>query len=293
MPDYKSPNGFGQSEQDANDVSEPTAEQIDQWNNPDYDPSAVKAGEDQNQDKEVKPEPPPQEEKQEEPVKEEPQKKSPYQEAKERKKAEEHKLNESFKALRLKEKAIAEREREIAKREQGLDQTPEDWLKLAAQFEQYGDFDKAQQARAEAAKLTERLKQHKTTSQFEQAWKSNESEIYEQDPDIFKEGTETQKRLSELFSDPELGPRYRAHPDGIWAAYHRVRLEQAMVLIPQLVQLCQHLKDENDKYSKAQSPITSSPKKGGLGSKSFDQMSDEELEKSILQEVEAIDSGRR
>lgn len=296
MPEYKSPNGFGDSASSIPDDFEPSSADVEQWQG-ESEPEAVSSETDQEPSGGQTP------------AKEEPgtyrdavkpeakdKQQTPLQKHREQKK-QSSADNELHKQIRLLSKEVRDLKAEKAKRDQGLDQKPEDWDALATQFDQYGDYAKAQDARKEANRLRQAQAQYQQSEAFVNQWHANEAEILEQDPDLFNPETETGKRMGELFNDPknaELAARYRGHPDGIWAAYHRVKAEYATELIPKLVQVIETQQAELARFKKSSAPLKSSPSVGShKGPTSLKEMSMEELEKHAYAEAAEIDSGRR
>lgn len=292
MPEYQSPNtGFGDSAPSEQDF-DPTPEQIDAWNEGGTAPEAESSADTES-------EPAPSAD-QPEAEKEEPQtykpkpekKKTPLQIHREKKEKSAN-SNELYKQIRLLSKEVRDLRAEKARRDQGLDSKPEDWLSLAAEYERLGDWTKASEAKQQAEKVRQQNQQYQQSKYFEDTWHANEAEILEQDPDLFNQETETGRRMAELFKDQELSRRYHVHPDGIWAAYHRVKAEMATELIPKLVYVCEQLQAENERLKKGQRPLVSSPGRGtAAGPKSLKDMGDDELERLAYQEAAMID-GRR
>ena len=293
MPEYQSPNGFGDSaanSQPENDF-EPSASDIDKWQGESQtEPSAPEEADVESSEAGPAPE-----EKQEHTAKPE-KKQTPLQKHRQEKSAKQsHETNELYKQIRILSKENRDLKQKQYQREQGLDQKPEDWEKLAQQFEQYGDFAKAESAKQEANRLRQEQANYQQSQVFIERWHSNEAEILEQDPDLFNPDTETGKRMGAIFNNSEnkeLADRYRAHPDGIWAAYHRVKAEYAGELIPKLVQVIETQQSELAKFKKSNSPMRSTPGKGShTGPKSLKDMSMDELEKLAYAEAADIDRG--
>jgi hypothetical protein len=299
MPEYKSPNGFGDSAPSMSDDFEPSSADVEKWQ--EEGGPAPEADSSVENERESGDQPPAKEEPgtykdavQKPEEKGKPQ--TPLQKHREQKR-QSSADNELHKQIRILSKENRDLKAEKAKRDQGIDQKPEDWEALAAQFDQYGDYAKAQDARKEAERIRQAQAQYQQSEAFVERWHANEAEIMEQDPDLFNPETETGRRLGELFNDPknaELAARYRGHPDGIWAAYHRVKAEYATELIPKLVQVIEAQQAELAKFKKSSAPMKSSPSGGShQGPKSLRNMSDEELEKHAYAEAAEIDAGRR
>jgi hypothetical protein len=300
MPEeYQSGNSFGGSApSEMPDDFEPSSADIDHWQNeggPGPTPEPVETPESDTEpapqdkeegdqssfkDRDKKQGKPPVQKKQ-----------TPLQEHREVKQFQ-HEKNELHKQVRLLSKEVRDLKAEKLKRDQGLDKTPEDWYQLANQFEQYGDMVQAQSARAEGDRLKVAQQQFQQSEWFTNTWHSNEAEIVEADPDFFNPETETGKRMNALFNDPknaDLAARYKQHPDGIWAAYHRVKAEYATELIPKLVQYIELLKGENERFKKSQSPMASRPSSRSVDPKSLSSMSEDEIEAAAMKEMQAID----
>ncbi len=193
------------------------------------------------------------------------------------------------------------REEYKKKRPDVVNISPDTYLQMAEEARANGDYDKADEFRAQAYKLKEELKTfQEEEAKFEQISKENEAkiathrqkiveQIQEEYPEIVKLDSPIRKHLDQVYQDKELASFFNNHPNGYWYAAHVADLAQRAETASALDEELKTLKAELKELQKKSSPATSFDN-GGINKKSVNQMTLEE--KSNYYRMKAEDADR-
>lgn len=179
------------------------------------------------------------------------------------------------------------REEYKKKRPDVVNITPETYMQMAEDAKANGDYDKADEYRAQAYQLKEDLKafneeeakskqqQEEHQAQLATHRKKVVEQITETYPEITQPDSPIRKHLDELSADEGLNQFFSSHPNGYYyaakAAYDRSQAE----LVPALAEEVKSLKAQLKEMHKKSSPATSFDN-GGMNPKSINQMNREE-----------------
>jgi DNA repair exonuclease SbcCD ATPase subunit len=140
------------------------------------------------------------------------------------------------------------------------DPTPEDYESLAAKYEREGQDDYALAARAKARQLraemqpTAQQQEAWRTPEFQSKWQENVNRLQAENPALREANNPVISTTNNLINDPNYGRFFRAHPDGIRAAYEVAQiLHNAQTATLQLKGMQQELakqKAENQRLTK-------------------------------------------
>lgn len=162
--------------------------------------------------------------------------------------------------------------------------TPEIYMKMAEDAKANGDYDKADEYRAQAYQLKEELKAfNEEETKAEQSQKEYQTkiaahrekvvqQIQETYPEINKLDSSIRKHLDQICTDNDLNTFFNTHPNGYYYAAHVANLSHQAELVPALVEEVKSLKSQLKDMHKKSSPATSFDN-GGMKQKSINQMS--------------------
>lgn len=174
------------------------------------------------------------------------------------------------------------------------DYTKADLEKYKVNWKEEGRDDLVAQAEAEIAAMEAEERASKTvlelpkhgTLEHKKMWEDSERQIAESDPEFMRSGTRIDTKLRELFSGPHANA-YRDHPQGIFAAYDRAKLELTQEDLAASQQENQQLKAENQKLQGLTSIGSGAPGRMGNGNevtnlKDFSKLPSAEMRKRLL-----------
>lgn len=187
-------------------------------------------------------------------------------------------------------------------------QSPEDLAnafdKLATEFEEEGDFDKADEARNKAKQLRSnpnisanaRVSANQNNAnnpQFKVAWQANVERAMNDFPEMKDVNSEFGKTVQSLLRAPDMAQFFSERPDGAYVAAQLTHLKLTAQRVPTLEQKIAKLEEENKKLRQGMSlPDSGASSRTGT-QRSFDSLSLKEQEDLLRTQAEREDASGR
>lgn len=170
---------------------------------------------------------------------------------------------------------------------------------LAKQFEESGDFDKADEARDKANILrnmrqsqAQRAAHPAQNPQFMKAWSANIERAISEFPEMKDPDSEFGKTVKGILNDPEISDYLSRRPDGGYIAAQLANMHMHARKVPALEKQIIELKTENKELRQRLSiPESGAYDRTSEGGKSFDKMSLQQQRDYLLKEAERADAG--
>ena len=170
--------------------------------------------------------------------------------------------------------------------------------KLAKDFEDSGDFDKADEAKAKAKQI--RLAAQAQTPvnglnnfekvQFQTAWNANMERAIHEFPDMKDPNSDFGKSVTALLRSPDCAKYFAGRPDGVYVAAQLANLKMTALRVPSLEKENAALKEEINKLRRGMS-LPDSGAQGRTGEhKSIESMSLSEQEAYFRKQAQIADS---
>lgn len=177
---------------------------------------------------------------------------------------------------------------------------------LAAQFEEQGDFDGAEEARRKAKILRSgiaaaqpaRPPQAQEASgannpQFMAAWAANVERAKHDFPEMQDENSEFGKTVTALLRAPDSASYFSGRPDGAYVAAQLTQMKMAALRVPQLEKENAALKEEIKKLRQGMTLPDSGANARDGAARSFDSMTLAEQEAFLRRQAEEEDASAR
>ena len=172
---------------------------------------------------------------------------------------------------------------------------------IAKQFEDSGDFDKADEAREKAKELraktsqdnTQQVQQASSNPQFKVAWNAHMERAINDFPEMKDINSDFGKTVQALLRAPDTAQLFNNRPDGIYIAAQLANMKMTALRVPALEKENATLKEEIKKLRQGMS-IPSSGANGRAGdATSINNMSLEQQEAYFMKQAELADAQAR
>lgn len=216
---------------------------------------------------------------------------------------------EEEKAALAREKAEWETQKAIQNQQQAQAPTMDSnalanaFDEIARQFEEAGDFDKADEAKQKATELranpqakvqTPQPQQTQASSnpQFQAAWSANLNRALTEFPEMQDTNSDFGKTVQALLKAPDTAQYFNSRADGVYVAAQLTKMKMTALRVPALEKENASLKEEIKKLRQGMSiPDTGAQGRSGEA-KSFESLSLAEQEKFLRRQAEEADASR-
>ena len=175
--------------------------------------------------------------------------------------------------------------------------------KIAKDFEEAGDFDKADEARQKASNLRTQQQQPtqqaqgsqqpanmQSNPQFKVAWNANMERAINDFPEMKDPASNFGKTVTSLLRAPDSASYFSGRPDGVYVAAQLTKMKMTALRVPSLEKEIVSLKEELKKLRQGMSlPETGAQGRGGEA-KSIDSMTLEQQEAFFRKQAEMEDA---
>ena len=177
--------------------------------------------------------------------------------------------------------------------------------KLASEFEDAGDFDKADEARSKAEQLRAKAATpidnagpkggavQNQNPQFKVAWQANVERAMHDFPEMKDTNSEFGKTVQGLLRAPDMAQFLGSRPDGAYIAAQLTNLKMTASRVPTLLQKITELEGEIKKLKQGMSLPESGASSRAGATKSFESMTLKEQEQYLRSMAEREDASNR
>jgi hypothetical protein len=209
---------------------------------------------------------------------------------------------EEEKAALAREKAEWETQKAIQNQQQAQAPTMDSnalanaFDEIARQFEEAGDFDKADEAKQKAQELRANPQPQQTQAssnpQFQAAWSANLNRALTEFPEMQDTNSDFGKTVQALLKAPDTAQYFNSRADGVYVAAQLTKMKMTALRVPALEKENASLKEEIKKLRQGMSiPDTGAQGRSGEA-KSFESLSLAEQEKFLRRQAEEADASR-
>lgn len=166
---------------------------------------------------------------------------------------------------------------------------------IAKQFEEEGDFDKADEARQKANELRSQQANPQQPSvdvnsqQFQTAWSANMDRALTEYPEMKDPNSEFGRNVQALLRAPDSAQFFNTRPDGIYLASKLTKMKMTAQRVPSLEQENATLREEIKKLRQGMGLVNSGSRNRSGESTPFDSLSLEEQEKILFKQAKEAD----
>ena len=183
------------------------------------------------------------------------------------------------------------------------DQLASEFEKLAVEFENEGDFDKADEARSKAKQLRSIQGAQGDASgtrdnlsnnpQFKVAWQANVERAINDFPEMQDVNSDFGKTVQALLRAPDMADFFSKRPDGAYIAAQLTQMKMTAQRVPILEKKIAALEDENKKLRQGMNIPDSGASSRVGAARSFESMSLKEQENYLRTQAERDDASNR